>query len=173
MLLDWMRKIHQLEYAHCFQSLSYNWITNIVNIWAFILSTVVAFAYRFPLIDIPFIQDVLVHIVLFIVAILTGYQSLIRPGEKSEKHRKLGLRYERIRHDIELILSDSKDKKQEAKNINSIKKEWDSLKTIYVSQRQYKKAKKKVESFKRYPKELSFLSLEEKPAKWKSTNKKK
>ncbi|WP_143961221.1 SLATT domain-containing protein [Litoribacter populi] len=157
MLLDWMRKVHQLEYAHCFQSISFSHTERRAGIWAFILSTVVAFTYRFPFIEQPWVKEYLLPLILFAVAILTGYQSFIRPGEKAEKHRELGIEYERIRHEIEMILTTQINNPELDDKINSVKSRWDSLKTMYVRESHYNEAKKKVKSFNKYPKELNFL----------------
>jgi hypothetical protein len=157
LLLDWMRKVHQLEYAHCFQSISYSKIERRTGIWAFILSTVVAFTYRFPFIEQPWVKEYVLPLILFAVAILTGYQSFIRPGEKAEKHRELGIEYERIRHQIETILTTLMSHPELDDHINSVKTRWDSLKTMYVKESHYDDAKKKVKSFNKYPKELDFL----------------
>lgn len=157
MLLDWMRKIHQLEYAHCFQSISFSKVERWTGIWAFILSTVVAFTYRFPFIEYPWVKEYILPFILFIVAILTGYQSFIRPGEKAEKHRELGIEYERIRHQIETILTTLMNHPELDDHINSVKSRWDSIKTMYVKESHYNEAKKKVKSFNKYPKELDFL----------------
>lgn len=157
MLLDWMRKVHQLEYAHCFQSISFSKTERRTGIWAFILSTAVAFTYRFPFIEQPWVKEYLLPLILFAVAILTGYQSFIRPGEKAEKHRELGIEYERIRHEIETILTTLINHPELDDKINSVKSRWDSLKTMYVKESHYDDAKKNVKSFNKYPKELDFL----------------
>lgn len=157
MLLDWMRKVHQLEYAHCFQSLSFSKIEARTGVWAFVLSTIVAFTYRFPFIEQPWVKEYVLPLILFVVAILTGYQTFIRPGEKAEKHRELGVEYERIRHQIEIILNTLIDHPELDDHINSVKNKWDDLKTMYVKESHYDSAKNKVKSFNKYPKELDFL----------------
>lgn len=157
MLLDWMRKIHQLEYAHCFQSLYYSKVEKCIGISAFVLSTAVAFTYRFPFIGYPCVKEYVLPMILFIVAILTGYQSFIKPGEKSETHRKLGIEYEKIRHEIETILTGKLNDPKLDTLISTVKSKWDSLNTLYVNQRHYDDAKSKVKSFNKYPKELEFI----------------
>lgn len=157
MLLDWMRKVHQLEYAHCFQSMFYSKVERWTGICAFILSTIVAYTYRFPFIDNLLIKEYILPLFLFLVAILTGCQSFIRPSEKAEKHRELGIEYERIRHDIENILTTPMKITDIDGHTNSVKMKWDSLKTMYVKEKHYNDAKKKVKSFNKYPNELNFL----------------
>jgi hypothetical protein len=158
MLLDWMRKIHQLEYAHCFQSLYYSKLERRIGILAFVLSTSVAFTYRFPFVTYPGVKEYLLTTVTFMVALLTGYQSFMKPGEKAETHRKLGLEYEKIRHHIEplFILSEKEDLLTDEKRM-FIKQKWDTINTLYVNEKHYNKAKEKVKSFKKYPKQLDFI----------------
>lgn len=159
LLLDWMRKIHQLEYAHCFQSLFYTKLEKWIAISSFVLTTTVAFTYRFPFINYPCMKEYILPLIAFVVAILTGYQAFIKPGEKSEIHRKLGLEYEKIRHEIEplyLLAADPQNLELDSK-IKEIKSKWDSLNTIYVNECYYKQAKDKVRSFNKYAKELDFI----------------
>jgi len=159
LLLDWMRKIHQLEYAHCFQSLFYTKLEKYIGISSFLLTTTIAFTYRFPFINYPWVKEYILPLIAFIVAILAGYQAFIKPGEKSETHRKLGLEYEKIRHEIEplyLLAYNPIHPDLEAKT-KEIKNKWDLINTLYVNEFYYKKAKDKVKSFNKYPKELDFI----------------
>lgn len=157
MLLDWMRKIHQLEYAHCYQSIFWSTFEKWIGITAFIISTIVAFSYRFPKLEIPWIQDYLLPFVLLIVAILTGLQTFLKPSEKAENHKRIGFNYEKMRHSIELILNTNMTDENRTREIEIIKNEWADLKSVYVSNRKFKKGKKTVKDLKKYPEELSFL----------------
>jgi len=164
MLLDWMRKIHQLEYAHCYQSIDFEKLEKCIGISAFILSTIVAFSYRFPDIKNEFFNEYLFFLkkeysiptISFIVALFTGLQTFLKPGEKSENHKKIGFAYEKLRHSIEMILTNDLDNSID-KEVVKIKKQWDELNSIYVSDKNFIKGKNKVKSFNKYPKELSFL----------------
>ena len=89
MLLDWMRKIHQLEYAHCYQSIFWATLEKRIGISAFIVSTVVAFSYRFPKLEIPWVQDYFLPFILLIVAVLTGIQTFLKPSAVSYTHLTL------------------------------------------------------------------------------------
>ena len=157
MLLDWMRKIHQLEYAHCYQSIFWSTFEKWIGITAFIISTIVAFSYRFPKLEIPWVQDYLLPFVLLIVAILTGLQTFLKPSEKAENHKRIGFNYEKMRHSIELILNTNMTDENRTREIEIIKNEWADLKSVYVSNRKFKKGKKTVKDLKKYPEELSFL----------------
>ncbi|MDT7827667.1 SLATT domain-containing protein [Pricia sp. S334] len=157
MLLDWMRKIHQLEYAHCYQSIFWANFEKWIGIGAFVISTIVAFSYRFPQIDIPWIQDILLPFILLIVAILTGLQTFLKPSEKAENHKRIGFNYEKLRHSIELILNTQMTDEKLNREIEIIKNEWADLKSVYVSNRKFIKGKQTVKKLKKYPEELSFL----------------
>ncbi|OOV19250.1 SLATT domain-containing protein [Flavobacterium sp. LM4] len=171
MLLDWMRKIHQLEYAHCFQSLYYSKLEKRIGISAFVLSTLVAFSYRFPAVEnicfntyFFFLKkEYLLPFILLVVALLTGLQTFLKPNEKAENHRKIGLEYEKIRHNIEIVLTKEQTETEIDLRIKEVKKKWDVLNTVYVDDKYFAQGKEKVKSFKKYPKELSFLpDIEEK-----------
>ena len=166
MILDWMRKIHQLEYAHRYQSLDWSFREKAIGITAFVISTLIAFSYRFPTVEIdtfnklPFFvkQSFFVPFASLVLAILTGIQTFLKPNEKSETHRKAGSQYEKLRHRIEVILTSKNDDEESIKNLEQIRKEWESLDAINVSNRNFNKGKKMALSFKKYPKELSFLN---------------
>lgn len=166
MILDWMRKIHQLEYAHRFESLYWSNIEKRVGFSAFVITTLIAFSYRFPTLEtksfeaLPFFlkHSFFVPFASTIVAILTGLLTFQKPSEKSEIHKKTGSNYEKLRHRIELILTTEYSQKELNKKIETIKQEWESLDAINVSKKYFDQGKKKVTSFNKYPKELDFLN---------------
>ncbi len=163
-LLDWMRKIHQLEYAHCYQSIYYGRIEKIIGISAFLISSVVAFSYRFPDVENECFnkyffflkQDYLIPFLAFVVAILTGLQTFLKPNEKAEVHRKLGLDYEKLRHTIEITLA-KKDPATIDQDTLKIDETWKSFNTLYVAGKYFDQGKAKVKSLKKYSEELGFL----------------
>ena len=165
MVLDWMRKIHQLEYAHRFESIFFAKTEKWIGISAFVITTLVAFSYRFPNVEpdvydsLPFFlkHNYFVPIAATIAAILTGLMTFLKPSEKSETHKKTGSSYEKLRHRIELILTTEHTEKEITKKLDNIKGEWESLDAINVSNRYFLKGKMKVKSFNKYPKELDFL----------------
>jgi hypothetical protein len=165
MILDWMRKIHQMEYAHRYQSIFYVKADKWLGISAFVITTLVAFSYRFPPVDpalfqkIPLFlkQSFFVPIASTIAAILTGLVTFLKPSEKSETHKKTASNYEKLRHRIELLLTTPIQEDELNKNLEEIKKEWDSLDAINVSNKFFLRGKAKVKSFNKYPKELDFL----------------
>jgi hypothetical protein len=165
MILDWMRKIHQLEYAHRFESILYSRAEKWIGISAFVVTTLVAFSYRFPNVEtsiyekLPFFlkHNFFVPIASTLAAILTGLLTFLKPSEKSETHKKTGSSYEKLRHRIELIITSEYTEKELSKKLETIKEEWETLDAINVSNGYFLKGKAKVKSFNKYPKELDFL----------------
>jgi hypothetical protein len=165
MLLDWMRKIHQLEYAHRFESLQWIVRHKWIGISAFVLSTIIAFSFRFPEIDaatyerLPFFlrKDVFIALASTAIAILTGLQTFLKPNEKAELHKNTGSNYEKLRHRIEVILTTEFTDWELKNRIELIKEEWEGLDAINVTKKNFESGKKKVKSFGKYPKELDFL----------------
>ena len=164
--MDWARKVHQLEYAHCYESLLYSNINNVIGILTLIITSMVAATYQFPAISakeyqsLPAIlkQDYFVATFSSITVIFTAILTLLRPGEKAEKHRTLGNEYEKIRHEFEKILTyDLSDFSIEHK-AEQTKLRWDDINTLYVNRHNYSRAKRKVKDFNKYPEELSFYN---------------
>jgi hypothetical protein len=165
MLLDWMRKVHQLEYAHRYQSIYWVNFHRIIGYSAFGLSTIIAFSFRFPSVEsdvfqtLPFIfqQDFFVAFASTAVALLTGLQTFLKPNEKAEQHKNTGSNYEKIRHRIELVLTMNFTDTELLNRVELIKEEWEGLDAINVGNKYFYKGKEKVKSFEKYPKELDFL----------------
>lgn len=165
MILDWMRKIHQMEYAHRYESIYWTNSEKIIGLSAFILSTLVAFSYRFPGVDkatfesLPFFvkKDFLIPLISTVIAILTGLVTFLKPSEKSETHKKTANNYEKLRHKIELLITTHHSDDDLTDRLNNIKDDWESLDAINVQNKFFAKGKRQVKSFKKYPKELDFL----------------
>jgi hypothetical protein len=165
MILDWMRKIHQLEYANIYQSIYWSNREKLIGITAFALSTIIACSYRFPGLDtetykntpLIFKHEFMIPLLTTIVAILTGLQTFLKPGEKSEAHRKLGNNYEKLRHKIEPVLTGNLMEYELNQKIESIRKDWENMEYLNVSPSNFDKGKKRVKSLNKYPEELGFL----------------
>lgn len=164
MVLDWTRKVHQLEYAHCYESIIYAYSHTILSVITLIITTLVASSYQFPQIDkaeydkLFFLwkQDYFVSIFSTIAAIFTAVITFVRPSEKAEEHRRLGLDYEKIRHDFEKIVTYSYTDWQLEIEADKIKAKWDNLQTKYVTPFNYNRARNKVKNFG-YPSPMSFI----------------
>jgi hypothetical protein len=154
MVLDWMRKVHQLEYAHRFESLKWSRAERTIGLSAFCLATLIACSYRFP--SWPG-QSYFVASASTLVAILTGLQTFLKPSEKSEMYQKTASNYEKLRHEIELLLTMQANEKTIDQRLLRIQEEWKNLDAINVSESKYVKAKMRVRRLNKYPKELEFL----------------
>lgn len=165
MILDWMRKIHQLEYAHRYDSLKWASTHKWMGLCAFGLSLMIAFSFRFPEVEVEFnglLKAVFAHSFLValastVVAILTGLQTFLKPNEKAELHKNTGSNYERLRHRIEVLLTTEFTERELKKRIESIRQEWVSLDAINVSPKSFAQGKERAMSFNKYHKELDFL----------------
>lgn len=165
-LIDWMRKIHQLEYAHRFQSIHYSNLERWIGISALVFTTLVATSYQFPKIDhkdyenlfFLFKHEYIVPVLSTIAAILTGVSTLVRTSERAEIHKNCASRYETLRHCIELVLSASITDAAFELKVDEIKNNWDNIDAINVSDKFFKKGKERVNSLNKYPTELSFLT---------------
>ncbi len=171
MILDWMRKIHQLEYAHIYQSIYWSKYEKIVGISAFTLTTLIACSYRFPGLEpatfkeLPFIlrHEFMIPLLTTIAAILTGLQTFLKPGEKSESHRKSGNNFEKLRHKIETVLTSDFMEFELNQKIESLRKEWENMDYLNVSTDNFNKGKERAKSFNKYPEELGFLPYVQEP----------
>ena len=164
-LLDWMRKIHQLEYAHAYESIKWSRTEYVIGISAFIISALIACSYRFPsisheeYISLPFYfrHDFVIPFATTILTILTGLQTFLKPSNKSETYRKSGISYEKLRHKIEPLFAGKYSEWEVNQHIENIRKEWERMDTMYVSPKNFNKGKNKAQRLKKYPEELGFL----------------
>lgn len=165
MILDWMRKVHQLEYAHRYESIKWSKRQNRIGYPAFIISILIAFSFKFS-------WDYLIsqfgdhfytshgfYIGLFtsLVAILTGYQTFVRPNERAVMHKNTGQHHEKVRHQLEHILTAELNQKNRNEQLETVRKEWESIDAINVTDKKFKEGKDMVKSFRKYPEELSFI----------------
>lgn len=155
-LLDWMRKIHQLEYAHRFESMDLNKWNYRLGIPALLLGAIIG---SVSVIDTwsGITKDIFLSTSGIIVALLSGFQTFVKPQELAEKHKTISSHYEQLRHKIELLLnSESNNESIEAK-MEEILREWNNIDAESVSEKIYQQAKEKVKKYQKYPEELGFL----------------
>ena len=164
MILDWTRKVHILEYAHRYESIYWTKLHNRIGMTAFIFSAIIALSFRLPgvdkeIIELPFFleQNFVVAVLATAITILTGLQTFLQPSKKSITHKNTGSNYERLRHSFEMILTMEYQSWESRKRAEQIKKEWDNLDAINVSQKNFKKGSKTVEDMNVYPEKSSFL----------------
>ena len=165
MLLDWMRKVHQLEYAHRYQSLYWSQWHRPLEIAVMVLATMVAFSYQLPKVDEKALQNLplllrhgyFVPVASTFVAVLTGLITLLQPHLKADYHRKIGTDYERLRHEIESIYTSNHRQEDLPRFVEPWKRQWDNLGAPNVSSRCFERGKRRVKELSKYPEELGFL----------------
>ena len=156
LLLDWMRKIHQNEYAHRFQSTSWSNVHYILGIISLLGGAIIASLSALCEFESPY-KNAILAIVGLIVAICAGLLTFLKPQELSEKHKHTSARYEQLRHRIEFLLTFDYNDPQLKSKTENLKADWDEVDSLNVWEFIFKKAKNKVKGFEKYPVELSFL----------------
>jgi hypothetical protein len=160
-LLDWARKIHQLEYAHRFESKKWSNVHNGLGIPAFLLASSIALTYKIPKLDsetfssLPFIfkQEFYIAFCAIVIAILTGLQTFLKPNEKSEIHKSSSNNYEKLRHKLEALIVTTNFVNLESR-IDNFKDDWSAIDALNVSNKNFNKGKALAKN--KYPDELSF-----------------
>jgi hypothetical protein len=158
LILDWTRKIHTLEYAHRYESLSKDSLNLWLGVPSIIIASLIGAMTSLSLPDCPGFKSFLIFTSSFCacaVAVMTGLQTFLKPSELAEKHRFCSTIYEDLRHRLELLLfSENTDSTQLSEKLNQLKAEWDRLHTPNVSASNWTKAKQQVTSLKTYPESL-------------------
>jgi hypothetical protein len=165
MILDWMRKVHQLEYAHRYQSLRWNQWHKFLGITSFALAALIAFSKQLPSLEkeafdklfFVFKSDFFIPFSALLIAVFTGLQTFLKPYEKSEIHKNIGSDYEKIRHRFESVYTENLNDVDFVTKSDIVKKTWDELNAINASSHNFNKGKAKANSFGKYPKELDFI----------------
>ena len=158
LILDWTRKIHTLEYAHRYESLSKDGLNLWLGVPSIIIASLIGAMSSLSLPECPGLKSFLVFVASLgacAVAVMAGLQTFLKPSELAEKHRFCSTIYEDFRHRLELLLLfDNSDSAQLTEKLNQLKAEWDRLHTPNVSANNWTKAKKQVTSLKTYPEAL-------------------
>lgn len=158
LILDWTRKIHTLEYAHRYESLSKDSLNLWLGVPSIIIASLLSAISSLSIPECPSFKTFLVFIGSIgacAVAVMAGLQTFLKPSELAEKHRFCSTIYEDLRHRLELLLlSNNSDSTQLTEKLNQLKAEWDRLHTPNVSASNWTKAKQQVTSLKTYPESL-------------------
>lgn len=154
LILDWMRKIHTMEYANRFQSITWK----NTNLWLGIPSLIIGVLIAaVPKLDaVSEFVGTIIPIGGLLIALLTGLQTFLKANEKAEAFRKMSVRYEELRHKVELLIQVESEVAAQA-GLEKIRKDWAGIDSLNVSNKHFKEAKEKVKGFNKYPEELGFL----------------
>lgn len=156
LVLDWTRKLHTLEYAHRYASVSRERQNLFLGVPAVVLSGVIGAQVSTPWQADPRVQSG-IAIAATLVAVLVGLQTFFKPTEIAEKHRSASATYEDFRHRLELLLVfESTASADLAKKLEQLKAEWDRLETPNVSKGAWKSAKARVAEVGTYPERLQL-----------------
>ena len=163
LILDWMRKIHKMEWAHRFESKRWKNI----NLWLGITSLILAIIIS-AISTIPDINELAVKLVVsigaIIVAILSALQTFLKPSEVAEKFRIKSDEFEALRHKVEEFLEfyikENTDIEQ-GKILEEIRENWSKIGSLNMSDRNFNKAGKRIRVLNRYPEILDFQASSE------------
>jgi len=94
-----------------------------------------------------------------IISILTGLQTILKPTELAEKHRRISETYEKLRNKFEyLLVYETENTVVFQDKLGRIKNDWDNLETLNVPKRIYIEAKAQVIKLNSYPAPLNFIT---------------
>ncbi|PKA99229.1 hypothetical protein B0O79_2933 [Flavobacteriaceae bacterium MAR_2009_75] len=161
LILDWRRKIHQMEYANRYQSMYWSYLNLSLGLSAFFLSLFIAFSFKFPEVSIEEYDKLcwickhenFVALGSLIVALFTGLNTFLKPNERAEKHRAKSDSYERLRREFErYAIKEFKSKSDSEEALNDLQNKYDNMDILNIFEFFYNKARKKVKADKKYTK---------------------
>ncbi len=140
---DWLRKIHTLEYACRYQSMKEerkHFYINLVVILCMISSaTIYGATYIFDLFNFP-LKEVLVFFFAIFASIMSIIGYFLDPYSKFIKYREASKKYEFLRHEIEVMISNN----TVSNNTDEILKKWKEIEYNNVSKKNFSLGKKRV-----------------------------
>lgn len=156
LVLDWMRKIHRMEWAHRFEAKRWKIANLVLGIASIILATMIAGIPTVPGIS-PEIQQITIAVGAIVVAIISGFQTFLKPSKMAERLGNRSDEYEAMRHELEQIYEFSDDLGPELQaRLDKIRDTWKEVPSMSVSDTSFNKAGGRVSSYGRYPSNLSF-----------------
>lgn len=165
LVLDWMRKIHRMEWTHRFEAKKWKAINVLLGVVSIVLATVMAAISTIPSID-DLVIKYTVSIGAIIVAILSGLQTFLKPSEMAEKFGKRSDEYEAIRHRLEELFEFHDVVDQDfLLELEKVRESWKGVASMNASDRSFKKAGVVIQKDNRYPTKLDFQRQDEKPNK--------
>lgn len=160
-VLDWMRKIHILEHAHRLESIRWKKWNNRLGVPSLIVAALIGIIGGLCEFNDSTNLNIFIAAGAIIVAILGGLQTFLKPSEIAEKHMNTSNTFEQLRHSIEYVMEFIPESDDFDEEIVNIKKQWERVDQINVTQTNFDTAKKWIKDMKKYPEELSFLEDQE------------
>lgn len=158
LILDWLRKVHRMEWAHRYESQRWRRLNFIFGVTSTTLAAALSAIPNIPILSENSIK-LIVPIGAMIVAILSGLQTFLNPSEFSDKFRVKSDEFESLRHYIEEIIEFHCDERSGEVNkelLKDVRERWDKIGSLNMSSDNFRIAGEKIDKLNRYPKELKF-----------------
>lgn len=158
LILDWLRKVHRMEWAHRYESQKWRRVNLSFGVTSTILAAALSTVPNIPTLSENSIK-LIVPIGAMIVAILSGLQTFLNPSEISDKFRVKSDEFESLRHYIEEIIEFHCDEQTGEVNkdlLKNVRERWEKIGSLNMSGQNFKIAGKKLDKLNRYPKGLKF-----------------
>jgi hypothetical protein len=159
LVMDWMRKLHTLEYAHRYESIRGGRLNLTLGVPVVATSALSSAQVAMPGLDSTLAQA-LVGSGAAVVGVLAALLTFLKPAEVAEKHRAASFQYEALRHRLEFLLTFNQESNDLVPKLSRLKEEWEALKTPNVTTRTWTRAKARVTEVGTYPESLRLASVE-------------
>jgi hypothetical protein len=153
LVLDWMRKLHTLEYAHRYASVRNERRNLLLGLPVVAVSALAGAQVALPGMDTT-VTRALGGLGAAAVAVLAALQTFFKPAEVAEKHRAASFQYESLRHRLEFSITFGQDPQDLPAKLTQFKDDWEALITPNVSTREWIRAKARVLEIGTYPDSL-------------------
>lgn len=150
-VLDWMRKLHTLDYAHRYEAMAKHRLNILLGAPVVIASAVVGAQIATTSQGDPRAR-VVIGLMAGIAGVLAALLTFLKPAELAEKHRIASVAYEALRHRLEyLILFDQSEHAEVVDKLDRFRADWEMLDFPSISTRRWNQAKSRVRQVGTYP----------------------
>lgn len=158
LILDWLRKVHRMEWAHRYESQRWRRVNLIFGVTSTTLAAALSTVPNIPILNEDSIK-LIIPIIAMIVAVLSGLQTFLNPTEFSDKFRVKSDEFESLRHYIEEIIEfhcDGQSGEVNTELLKDVRERWSQIGSLNMSSDNFRIAGEKIDKLNRYPKELKF-----------------
>jgi len=157
--MDWMRKLHTLEYAHRYESVRSGRLNLMLGVPVVATSALSGVQVAMPGLHTT-LGQVFIGLGAAVVGVLAALLTFFKPAEVAEKHRAASFQYESLRHRLEFLLTFNREADDLVIALARLKDEWEALTTPNVTTRTWTRAKARVSEVGTYPESLRLTSVE-------------
>lgn len=158
LVLDWMRKLHTLEYAHRYESTRKERLNLMLGVPVVVASALAGVHVVAPGLETPLARAA-TGLGAGAVGVLAALLTFFKPAEVAEKHRAASFKYESLRHRLEFLLTFDRDSEDITEKLSRFKEDWDVLATMNVTNRTWFRAKVRVTEVGTYPASLRISAV--------------